>query len=375
MQQRLTDQRAENRLSPNRPCDYETLAALGVFYKRFDPAHISDNEEEFIKPLIAELGYHAHDVVTISPDAMGESFESMAKQHFQEHLHEDDEVRLILDGSGYFDIRSALDEWIRVLTKPGDCIIVPRGIYHRFTTDANLYTKALRLFKENPKWIAIPRENGEGDRTQTRREYLRFLREPPNTSAGPAADALNGVFSLRYPTVFDTAMTNVLRHFAKEIEKVKASSNNNSADNAGKEGELGALLLYVTGAASPYTDGASWCPDCVDAKPAVLKGFQLLKERYHNGDANAPAANTVFFVEAPVERSAYRGNPDYPYRTHEFLKIAGVPTVFVLTLKKGALAYLLPDEAQEMRAKRNWFDLIDVRVRTEKPTGNLLGEY
>lgn len=368
MPRTVADQRAENRLSPNRPSDYETLAAIGVFYKHFDPQDVSDDMEGFIKPLLTELGYHAHDVITISPQVLGEDkFESLGKQHFQEHLHEDDEVRLIIEGSGYFDLRSAEDEWIRVLSKPGDCIVVPAGIYHRFTTDHGLYIKTLRLFKENPKWIAIPREGGEGDRTKARRDYLKWLHAPPVTVAGPAdGAAVNGIVSLRFPNVFDHGMSRVLLQLAKDAEKARDAQENNQTAESLSDGELGAVLLYVSGAASPYTHGESWCPDCVAAKPAVLEGLKRLRQRYDE--------RPVYFVEAPVERAAYRGNPHFPYRTHAFLKIKGVPTVFVLTLRDGSAKSILAEEGKLLREK-NWYDLVDLRVRTEEPSAEQLSGF
>lgn len=83
------------------------------------------------------------------------------------HMHEDQEIRFILDGSGFFDIRgthmmllflrndrtskappeSPSDAWIRLAVSSGDILVVPAGIYHRFTLDEKERIKTARLFE------------------------------------------------------------------------------------------------------------------------------------------------------------------------------------------------------------------------------------
>ena len=70
-------------------------------------------------------------------------------------------------------MRSKEDDWVRIRLEKGDLMIMPAGIYHRFTTDEQNYTKALRLFKEDPKWTPLKRGE-ETDRNGFREEYLKM---------------------------------------------------------------------------------------------------------------------------------------------------------------------------------------------------------
>ncbi|ORY92136.1 Acireductone dioxygenase ARD family [Syncephalastrum racemosum] len=147
----------------------EDLAKIGVLYWRFD----GDDAQQRVDALAEERSYKNRDQIVVSAAAMGEVYESKVKMFFAEHLHEDEEIRFVLDGSGYFDVRDQDDVWVRIAVEKGDMLILPAGIYHRFTTDSNDYIKALRLFKDEPLWTPINRP--EADDNKFRAEYLKEI--------------------------------------------------------------------------------------------------------------------------------------------------------------------------------------------------------
>lgn len=168
-----------------------------------------------VDALAAERGYKNRDEVTVSPATMGDAYESKVKMFFAEHLHEDEEIRYIRDGEGYFDVRDREDEWVRIRLAKDDLIVLPAGIYHRFTTDDKnvslsfflfflfvlffpfsgfgclildwllifvQYVKAMRLFQEEPKWTPLNR-SGAVDVNPHRKTYVDSLGSAPVAAA------------------------------------------------------------------------------------------------------------------------------------------------------------------------------------------------
>ena len=139
------------------------LSRIGVVYHHIDSM-------EGVDALATERSYRNRDEVVVSPASMGDAYEDKVRTFFHEHLHEDEEIRYVRDGRGYFDVRDRDDRWVRIRVEKDDLLILPAGIYHRFTTDEGNYIHAMRLFKEEPKWTPLNRAP-ELDANRFRKEY------------------------------------------------------------------------------------------------------------------------------------------------------------------------------------------------------------
>jgi 1,2-dihydroxy-3-keto-5-methylthiopentene dioxygenase len=97
------------------------------------------------------------------------------KAFFEEHIHDAEEIRYVLGGSGFFDVRDRSDEWVRIHVRAGNLITLPEGIYHRFTVDEGDRIHAMRLFIGQPVWTPF---NRPCDEHESRKKYAKvFLEE------------------------------------------------------------------------------------------------------------------------------------------------------------------------------------------------------
>lgn len=146
------------------------LARIGVFYRKCPTI-------EELNEVALERQYKNRDEITLNLQTFNndlEAYNAKMKQFYAEHYHEDEEIRYIVEGEGYFDVRNKDDRWIRARMEPEDLLVLPAGIYHRFTlSNGPKHIKAIRLFKDEPKWEAINR--GERADSAARQEYVQSI--------------------------------------------------------------------------------------------------------------------------------------------------------------------------------------------------------
>ena len=123
-------QKAAAQLSPT------YLTALGIIHDHWSPFDAIVSNEK-VDNLAKERNYIHRDTMKISRQILGTSYDDKIAAFYEEHMHEDEEVRWITIGSGYFDVRDTQDRWVRIGLEEGDLLILPAGLYHRFTVDTD----------------------------------------------------------------------------------------------------------------------------------------------------------------------------------------------------------------------------------------------
>ena len=136
------------------------LADRGIDFERWTPdaALGTDASSESVLTAYAEKidqlkalgGYVTADVIDVKPDTPG--LEAMLAKFSSEHWHDEDEVRLIVEGRGLFHIHPTGHPVFAIKVEPGDLIRVPKGTHHWFDLCGDRRIRAIRLFQDKSGW-------------------------------------------------------------------------------------------------------------------------------------------------------------------------------------------------------------------------------
>jgi len=112
-----------------------------------------------IDELKARGGYVTADVIDVKADTPG--LDAMLARFNSEHWHDEDEVRLIVEGRGLFHIHPADGGAVFAIeVEPGDLIRVPRGTHHWFDLCGDKRIRAIRLFQDPSGWTPHYTQSG-----------------------------------------------------------------------------------------------------------------------------------------------------------------------------------------------------------------------
>ncbi|XP_072384124.1 acireductone dioxygenase-like [Diabrotica undecimpunctata] len=142
--------------------------SVGVKYYKLNIATI--DTDGVLDQIKKQNGCHYEDEITTEKCLQNNG--EMSKIFYTEHLHKDDEIRLCVDGCAYFDVRDKNDEWVRIEIVPGDLLILPSGIYHRFTLDTQNHIRLRRFFISEANWTSF---NRPSDSMDCRKKYVQKL--------------------------------------------------------------------------------------------------------------------------------------------------------------------------------------------------------
>ncbi|MHB8422162.1 MAG: 1,2-dihydroxy-3-keto-5-methylthiopentene dioxygenase [Leptospirales bacterium] len=114
---------------------------------------VLSGHDAYFDRLRTSLGYQSRDLVVLSPETPG--LEGILSAFVRVHLHEDDEVRYIVDGEGVFGFVLRDGSQAELLVQAGDFINVPRNTEHWFRLTGSRRIKAIRYFTSTAGWVPV----------------------------------------------------------------------------------------------------------------------------------------------------------------------------------------------------------------------------
>jgi len=139
----------------------DLLSRVGIDYEFWFTKNLESYSEDEIMQLCAadieriktKHGFKSVDVVSMSPDIGDDELKPIREKFLAEHIHEDDEVRFFIDGSGLFFVHAG-DRVYELLCERGDFVAVPANTKHWFDTGLKPNFKCIRFFTNEEGWLA-----------------------------------------------------------------------------------------------------------------------------------------------------------------------------------------------------------------------------
>lgn len=148
----------------SRGIEYEKMAPLDGIPLDAPADEILAAYSEKINELKARGGYVTADVIDVKTDTP--NLEVMLAKFNSEHWHDEDEVRLIVEGRGLFHIHPDNGPVFSIEVVAGDLIRVPRGTHHWFDLCGDRRIRAIRLFQDMSGWTPHYTQSGVDKRFQ-----------------------------------------------------------------------------------------------------------------------------------------------------------------------------------------------------------------
>ena len=115
--------------------------------------HVLAAFDYLLKPLMDKGDYQTADVVSV--DRNTPNLAGIREKFLREHTHSEDEVRIFVEGQGYFWFHKEgpEDEVFALLCERGDLISVPANTKHWFDLGEPPKVRAIRLFTDQAGWV------------------------------------------------------------------------------------------------------------------------------------------------------------------------------------------------------------------------------
>ena len=154
----LTDQAEITTFLAERDIEYERLGAADTPSEGLTADELLAAYAPKVDALKAKGGYVTADVIDVNAETPG--LDAMLKKFSSEHWHDEDEVRLIVEGRGIFHIHPRDQAVFALEVAAGDLIRVPRGTHHWFDLCGERRIRAIRLFQDKSGWTPHYTESG-----------------------------------------------------------------------------------------------------------------------------------------------------------------------------------------------------------------------